>query len=380
MSADKDKIQSLLQELIELEKDSDSDGSGSEAEDDPSEVDVSKEADIIERFMKAQIAATAESIAASVEATSAADLDAAAKAATASASANANAAISAARELSQHSHKPSSGLSAFVGGVALAQSAIADAETSSPASNPKVKTGTTPAHSASAATLTKEAIDVKGAAENAMALIFSNAMNGAAAARSELEQAEAELAESEERLKKVQAVNAAKLKVFEEMIKSKPELLEGIHCRTIHSAVDILENGKTYDGHYYSPTASRGTIAIQMHNVGNDKPGTMRVGLRLPKIRNYILTIFELHKTRGHDFYIKGVTPPNGKLPPKAEVAVFKTPADYERNPVKCILGRGPDILFNSSPQDCWIGSEDVYTRSHSPTPSKNKASVAAKK
>lgn len=119
----------------------------------------------------------------------------------------------------------------------------------------------------------------------------------------------------------------------------------------------------------YKTKATQGTLAISMENGRSSKPGTLQIGVRLKKESMEILTLARLHKTAGHDFYLRKADLQN-KL--SIEYGVVKTPQGYDANPNPSLGWPGvstPMLRVNCTESDEWVQPhENLMDRSHSPT------------
>lgn len=143
-------------------------------------------------------------------------------------------------------------------------------------------------------------------------------------------------------------------------------------CPTIGCEEDavLTVNDKTYIGTKYTvivQKASEGSeLCLNITNHGYSAEGDLQVGISIPG-KNAIVPFFKLHKTAGHDFYIKQL---NMKGPTKtAEVMIFRTPPDYEGIDGNILPRKEGTININGKPE-LWLAPEEnpaCYKRSHSP-------------
>src|SRR6185437_883267 len=105
-------------------------------------------------------------------------------------------------------------------------------------------------------------------------------------------------------------------------------------------------------------------------NGGSSKPGTMKLGVKDNASNGKeILTLARIHKTEGHDFYIREAE----MTPPSIDYGVVRTPQNYNENTCR-YLGypgvRAPVVRVNCNENDHWIQPDaNLLERSHSPTP-----------
>ncbi len=124
---------------------------------------------------------------------------------------------------------------------------------------------------------------------------------------------------------------------------------------------------KMYDYSNYK----HGEPVMVATNVGSADPGFLRAGLRL--WGNYVLTIYDIRKTAGHDFIIGAYTggmgrPDAMRAEDVTNFGVINTTSepDYASKPV---MPKQLTFSFNAKPTDVWIDSKATFKRCHSPEP-----------
>ncbi len=73
-----------------------------------------------------------------------------------------------------------------------------------------------------------------------------------------------------------------------------------------------------------------------MENGQTSHAGTLKIGVKLDeKQGSEILTLASLHKTEGHDFYLKSMEPADPTSNKKSSIlyGVVQTPEDYDEEP-----------------------------------------------
>lgn len=119
----------------------------------------------------------------------------------------------------------------------------------------------------------------------------------------------------------------------------------------------------------YKTKVTKGTLAISIENGRTSKPGTLKIGVRVDKDSTEILTLARVHKTVGHDFFLRKAVLVNE---PSIEYGVVTTPQNYDANPNQLLGYPGvsaPIINVNCDENDEWVQPhENLMDRSHSPT------------
>lgn len=153
---------------------------------------------------------------------------------------------------------------------------------------------------------------------------------------------------------------ALRLSAATERLEIQPDAeMIGTSWETSSQKATYNNAGRTFEGTMYNTKANKGNIAVQMTNVGDSGPGTMRIGIKFSS--GVIFSVATLHKTEGHDFYLRSVTGP------EARYGVFRTPvANYAQNPA--FRYRAPQFSHNCNPSDVWADNGKSLTRTHSPT------------